>query len=50
MPIGAYVHYPMVSADMLKRVKNREAGVTNGTSVASSRWRTTAKLAYVVLD
>ena len=40
---GAYIHYPTVSADMVKRVRKRSAGVENGG--ASSSWlRTQVKL------
>lgn len=45
MPIGAYVHYPIVSTDMLHRVACREAAHTNA-SVAHSRVRTMLKLYY----
>ncbi len=41
--IGAYVHYPTVSADMVKRVRERSAGVENAG--ASDSWlRTQVKL------
>lgn len=43
-PIGAYVHYPTISTDMLKRVKDRQAGVTNQASVSNSSFRTWVKL------
>ncbi|KAF9516363.1 glycosyltransferase family 4 protein [Hydnum rufescens UP504] len=46
LPIGAYVHYPTISPTMLQRVRNREAGITNQSNVASSSWRTTLKLIY----
>lgn len=36
IPAGAYVHYPTISTDMLKRVKSRQAGVTNSDSISSS--------------
>lgn len=48
MPIGAYVHYPTISTNMLKRVKNREAGVTNDATVANSRWKSAIKLMSVL--
>lgn len=48
LPIGAYVHYPTISTDMLRRVRNRESGVTNDSGVASSTWRTTVKLTCVL--
>ena len=41
--IGAYVHYPTVSTDMVKRVRAREAGVESGG--ATSSWlKTQVKL------
>ncbi|KAL7419032.1 asparagine-linked glycosylation protein [Cryptotrichosporon argae] len=43
--LGAYVHYPTVSADMVRRVRAREAGVESG-GVASGRAKTLAKLVY----
>ncbi|WWD21459.1 hypothetical protein CI109_105944 [Kwoniella shandongensis] len=43
--IGAYVHYPTVSADMVKRVRERSAGVENG-GAAKSWLRTKVKLLY----
>src|ERR1700733_4757015 len=49
MPIGAYVHYPTISTDMLSRVKNRETGVTNSASITNSGWKTSLKLSYVTL-
>ena len=44
IPVGAYVHYPTISTDMLDRVQSRTAGHTNTSDVASSRWKSTAKL------
>lgn len=49
MPIGAYVHYPTISTDMISRVKNHEAGVTNSVSITSSGWKSSLKLLYVAL-
>jgi len=43
--IGAYTHYPTVSSDMVKRVRERSAGVENG-GVAGSAWKTQVKLIY----
>ena len=34
--MGAYVHYPTISTDMLARVKARKAGHTNRGDVAGS--------------
>jgi hypothetical protein len=45
--IGAYVHYPTVSADMVKRVRERSAGVENG-GASKSFIRTKIKLMYAV--
>jgi alpha-1,2-mannosyltransferase len=46
IPIGGYVHYPTISTDMLERVKNRESGHTNDSSVSKSRLRSKIKLMY----
>lgn len=46
MPIGAYVHYPTISTDMLARVKGRAAGHTNDDKVAKSALRSYVKLVY----
>lgn len=46
LPIGAYIHYPMISTDMLQRVKDRKAGHTNAANVSGSRLRSTMKLNY----
>ncbi len=46
LPIGAYVHYPVISTDMLNRVENRQAGHTNDSTTAQSAFRSKAKLLY----
>ncbi|MCO5568890.1 hypothetical protein L7F22_022592 [Adiantum nelumboides] len=46
MPIGAYVHYPTISTDMLNRVRDRQAGHTNDAAVSSSAAKSTIKLVY----
>lgn len=46
IPIGAYVHYPVISTDMLKRVEKRQAGHTNDAATANSALRSSVKLAY----
>ncbi|PWN22533.1 UDP-Glycosyltransferase/glycogen phosphorylase [Microstroma glucosiphilum] len=46
VPIGAYVHYPTISTDMLQRVKSRKAGHTNDAAVARSALRSQVKLWY----
>ena len=43
---AAYVHYPIVSTDMLRRVRDGVAMYNNPGSVAGSRWRTAAKVLY----
>jgi len=44
--IGAYVHYPTISTDMLQRVRSRDVGTCNKEVVARSRVLTAAKLLY----
>lgn len=46
VPIGAYIHYPTISTDMLARVKSRKSGVTNDTTIATSMTRSAGKLLY----
>lgn len=36
IPIGAYVHYPTISVDMLARVKSRKSWHTNAGAISSS--------------
>lgn len=43
--IGAYTHYPTVSTDMVKRVRERAYGVENA-GASKSWWRTQVKLVY----
>ena len=42
----AYVHYPTISTDMLKRVANRTAAYNNASVVAESSLLSTIKLYY----
>lgn len=44
--VGAYIHYPTISTDMLQRVRRRRAGHTNAAWVASSWPLTMLKLLY----
>lgn len=44
--IGCYVHYPTISTDMLRRVKNRTVGVCNDAVVAKSSVLSAGKLLY----
>ncbi|EPQ29320.1 uncharacterized protein PFL1_03075 [Pseudozyma flocculosa PF-1] len=44
--IGAYVHYPTISTDMLRRVEKRQASHTNDARTAQSLTRSKAKLYY----
>ena len=47
IPVGAYVHYPTISTDMLARVQGRQEGVTNSDAIANSAALSTGKLLYV---
>lgn len=44
--IGCYVHYPVISTDMLRRVANRTLSHNNKTYVAKNPFLTWAKLSY----
>ena len=44
--VGAYVHYPTISTDMLKQVVEKRPTYNNDSTISSSGWRTKAKLAY----
>lgn len=44
IPVGAYVHYPTISTDMLARVKARKAWHTNSDSISSSSALSQGKL------
>ena len=44
VPLGSYVHYPVISTDMLRRVKERKVEGTNQQGISASRWRTWGKL------
>ncbi|GLB38552.1 putative ALG11 mannosyltransferase N-terminus [Lyophyllum shimeji] len=46
IPVGAYVHYPTISTDMLARVKSRKAWHTNTSAVSSSAALSKGKLSY----
>ncbi|KIP05207.1 glycosyltransferase family 4 protein, partial [Phlebiopsis gigantea 11061_1 CR5-6] len=46
IPVGAYVHYPTISTNMLERVKSRKAGVTNSDTISSSSVLSQGKLLY----
>ncbi|KAG2125816.1 glycosyltransferase family 4 protein [Suillus clintonianus] len=46
IPMGAYVHYPTISTDMLARVKARKAGHTNRGDVAGSLVLSYGKIWY----
>ncbi|KAG2009800.1 asparagine-linked glycosylation protein 11 [Coprinopsis cinerea AmutBmut pab1-1] len=46
IPVGAYVHYPTISTDMLARVKSRRKWHTNSSSISSSLVLSQAKLFY----
>ncbi|KAM8707524.1 hypothetical protein ACLKA7_005068 [Drosophila subpalustris] len=44
--IGCYVHYPVISSDMLKKVKFRQSAHNNKAYVARNPFLTWAKLTY----
>ncbi|KAG5654304.1 hypothetical protein H0H81_004723 [Sphagnurus paluster] len=46
IPVGAYVHYPTISTDMLLRVKSRKRWHTNAITVSSSSILSKGKLLY----
>ncbi|KAL0960579.1 hypothetical protein HGRIS_005613 [Hohenbuehelia grisea] len=46
VPVGAYVHYPTISTEMLARVKSRKRGHTNADRISSSAILSRAKLLY----
>lgn len=46
IPVGAYVHYPTISTDMLARVKSRERWHTNSDAISSSTVLSGVKLMY----
>ncbi|SNX84692.1 related to ALG11 - required for asparagine-linked glycosylation [Melanopsichium pennsylvanicum] len=46
VPIGAYVHYPTISMDMLDRVVKRKVGHTNDEGTAKSAVRSNVKVVY----
>ena len=44
--VAAYVHYPTISTDMIRRVRNRDAAYNNDTSVANSTLKSWVKWTY----
>jgi len=46
IPVGAYVHYPTISTDMLARVKSRKKWHTNSDAISSSSVLSWGKLLY----
>lgn len=44
VPVGAYVHYPTISTDMLKRVRENKASHNNAGVISSSSFLTALKL------
>ena len=49
IPIGAYVHYPTISTNMLEGVHDRETSSTNDEAVSRNNWRRDAKFMWVAL-
>ncbi|KAI0698166.1 mannosyltransferase [Cytidiella melzeri] len=46
IPVGAYVHYPTISTDMLTRVRTRQSTYANAGAISSSNVLSTGKLLY----
>ncbi|KAI0783434.1 mannosyltransferase [Abortiporus biennis] len=46
IPVGAYVHYPTISTDMISRVQSRKAWHTNSDAISSSSVLSKGKLLY----
>ncbi|OWZ11192.1 hypothetical protein PHMEG_00015828 [Phytophthora megakarya] len=44
--VVAYVHYPMISTDMISMVQQRDAGFNNDAVIAASSTKSTAKYIY----
>ncbi|CAO1613848.1 unnamed protein product [Sympodiomycopsis kandeliae] len=44
--IGAYIHYPTISNDMINRISRRESTHTNDDQIARSRFKSHIKLVY----
>ncbi|EEY64637.1 uncharacterized protein PITG_16062 [Phytophthora infestans T30-4] len=44
--VVAYVHYPMISTDMIAKVQQRDAGFNNDAAIAASSSRSKAKYIY----
>ncbi|KAI8812706.1 hypothetical protein BJ742DRAFT_549976 [Cladochytrium replicatum] len=46
VPVVAYVHYPTISADMLQKVRNRQADYNNSSAVSRNPFLSSLKLSY----
>lgn len=46
VPIGAYIHYPTISVNMIARVRTRKRGHTNTDAISTSAMLTWGKLLY----
>ncbi|RLN65457.1 hypothetical protein BBP00_00002846 [Phytophthora kernoviae] len=44
--VVAYVHYPMISTDMIAKVQQRDSGFNNDAAIAASSSRSTVKYIY----
>ena len=47
IPVGAYVHYPTISTEMVQRVRSRTTWHTNSDSISSSAILSKAKQLFV---
>jgi hypothetical protein len=48
IPVGAYIHYPTISTDMISRVRTRTRWHSNSETVSSSHILSTGKLLQVL--
>ena len=48
--IGAYVHYPTISSDMVKRVRERSSAGVEDAGASKSWFRTKMKLGWALLS
>lgn len=49
VPIGAYVHYPTISSDMLQRVSQRSSAHNNSSTISKSIVLSYGKLVYYII-
>ncbi|PKI83147.1 GDP-Man:Man3GlcNAc2-PP-dolichol alpha-1,2-mannosyltransferase [Malassezia vespertilionis] len=47
--VGTYIHYPMISSDMQRRVRSRSSGLTNSSRIADSILLSGIKSVYYLI-